>query len=42
MDALAVTLFGVTFSGTQAAVGVLIVVFVGGGAAWFLVSRRRR
>ncbi len=41
MDALAVTLFGITFSGTLALVVLVIGLIIVGGAAWFWRSRRR-
>ena len=41
MDLLAVTIFGITFSGTLA-LGVAVVVVVVVVLAWFLMSRLRR
>jgi len=41
MDLLAVSIFGITFSGTLA-LGVAVVVVVVVVLAWFLMSRLRR
>ena len=40
MTALAVTIFGFTFSGTAALIIALVVIVVIGGLVWFMRGRR--